>query len=125
MFRTTDIVLIAVMISAAAFTYKTKHEAENTLDTVRNLEEKVSIETDTIDVLKADWSLLTQPNRLQKLVEIYQNELELEPVGAEQIVNADELPARPVDIQPFATKRLGGMAEGGKIDNTTTGGIVQ
>lgn len=125
MFRTTDVVLIAVMISAAAFTYNTKHQAENTLDTMRNLEEKVSIEKDTIDVLNADWSLLTQPNRLQKLVEIYHGELELEPVGAEQIVDADELPARPVDIQPFETKRLGGMADGGGVDQTTTGGIVQ
>lgn len=125
MFRTTDIVLIAVMISAAAFTYTTKHDAENTLDAIRNLEEKVSIEKDTIDVLNADWSLLTQPNRLQKLVEIYRGELELEPVGAEQIISADELPARPVDIQPFATKRLGGMADGGGLDQTTTGGIVQ
>ena len=30
-FRTSDIVLIAVMVSAAAFTYKTKHEAEDQL----------------------------------------------------------------------------------------------
>ena len=35
MFRTSDIVLIAVMVSAAAFTYKTKHEAEEQLATVQ------------------------------------------------------------------------------------------
>ena len=124
MFRTTDIVLIAVMISAAAFTYKTKHEAENKLDRVRHLEQRIEIEKDTIDVLKADWSLLTQPNRLQQLVDIYRGELALEPVGAEQIVDADELPAKPVDIQPFPTKRLGGMADSG-TDGTITGGVVQ
>ena len=72
MFRTSDIVLIAVMVSAAAFTYKTKHEAEDQLAAVHKIEAQIRYEEDTIDLLKADWSLLTQPSRLQKLAEIYQ-----------------------------------------------------
>ena len=75
MFRTSDIVLIAVMVSAAAFTYKTKREAEDQLAEVRKIEAQIRYEQDTIDLLKADWSLLTQPSRLQKLAEIYQAEL--------------------------------------------------
>ena len=124
MFRTSDIVLIAVMVSAAAFTYKTKHEAEDQLATVRKIEAQIRFEEDSIDLLKADWSLLTQPSRLQKLAEIYEAELQLEPVEAHQIVGLDELPARPVEIQDFSTERLGGMAEGG-TDQTTTGAVVQ
>ena len=68
MFRTSDIVLIAVMVSAAAFTYKTKHEAEDQLVEVRKIEAAIRYEQDSTDLLKADWSMLTQPSRLQKLV---------------------------------------------------------
>ena len=124
MFRTTDIVLIAVMVAAAAFTYTTKHDAENRLAENQKLERQLQFELDTIDVLKADWSLLTQPSRLQKLAEIYESELQLQPVEAHQIVGLDELPIRPVDIEDFSTKRLGGMAEIGQ-DQTVTGGVVQ
>ena len=67
MFRTSDIVLIAAMVAAAAFTYKTKHEAEDRQASLRKIEQQIRFEEDSIDLLKADWSLLTQPSRLQKL----------------------------------------------------------
>jgi hypothetical protein len=123
-FRTSDIVLIAVMVSAAAFTYKIKQDAEDRLATVRKIEQQIRYEEDTTDLLKADWSLLTQPSRLQKLSEIYQAELALQPVEAHQIVGLDELPSKPVEIEDFSSQRLGGMAESGP-DQTVTGGVVQ
>jgi len=124
MFRTTDIVLIAVMVSAAAFTYKTKHEAEEQLLAVRKIEQQIRFEEDSIDLLKADWSLLTQPSRLQKLAETYQSELQLQPVEAQQVVGLDDLPTRPVDIQDFSSKRLGGMAQN-STDKVVTGAVVR
>ncbi len=124
MFRTSDIVLIAVMVSAAAFTYKIKQDAEDRLSTVHKIEQQIRYEEDTIDLLKADWSLLTQPSRLQRLSEIYRAELALTPVEAHQIVDLDELPSKPVEIEDFSSERLGGMAESG-TDQTVTGGVVQ
>lgn len=131
MFRTSDIVLIAVMVSAAALTYKTKREAEEQLASVQKIEAQIRYEEDTIDLLKADWSLLTQPSRLQKLAELYKSQLALEPVNARQIVGLDDLPAKPVNIEDLSSQRLGGMADnsgkgptGGK-DPVVTGGIVQ
>lgn len=124
MFRTTDIVLIAVMVSAAAFTYQTKHEAESWLSQVRKLEREINYEKDTIDLLKADWSLLTQPARLQRLTEIYKDQLKLEPVTAQQIVGLDDLPERPLTIEDLSSETLGGMA-GTPRDNTVTGGVVR
>lgn len=124
MFRTTDIVLIAVMISAAAFTYKTKHEADAQFDLIRTLEARIQAEEDTIDVLKADWSLLTQPSRLQRLVDVYEKQLQLQPVEAHQIGGMNELPARPLRIEDIVNDNLGGMADSGR-DQTVTGGIVQ
>ncbi len=86
--------------------------------------QQIRYEEDTTDLLKADWSLLTQPSRLQKLSEIYQAELALQPVEAHQIVGLDELPSKPVEIEDFSSQRLGGMAESGP-DQTVTGGVVQ
>lgn len=112
------------MVSAAAFTYKTKHEAEARRDEVRKIEAQIKLEQDTTTLLKADWSLLTQPSRLQKLTEIYRDELILQPVEAHQIVGLDQLPVRPVEIPDFSNERLGGMADSGQ-DPTVTGGVVQ
>ncbi|MCF6112663.1 hypothetical protein [Mesorhizobium muleiense] len=130
MFRTSDIVLIAVMVSAAALTFKTKREAEEQLAAVHKIQAQIRYEEDTIDLLKADWSLLTQPSRLQKLAETYKSQLELEPVSARQIIGLDDLPAKPLTIEDLSSERLGGMADNsGKEpmgnDPVVTGGIVQ
>ena len=124
MFRTSDIVLIAVMVSAAAFTYKTKHEAEDQLVEVRKIEAAIRYEQDSADLLKADWSMLTQPARLQKLAEIYQAELQLAPVEASQFGGMEDLPLKPVNIPDLSTERLGGMADNAK-DHIVTGTVVQ
>ena len=124
MFRTSDIVLIAVMVSAAAFTYKTKHEAEDQLIEVRKIEAAIRYEQDSADLLKADWSMLTQPARLQKLAEIYQAELQLAPVEASQFGGIEDLPLKPVNIPDLSTERLGGMADNAK-DHIVTGTVVQ
>ena len=124
MFRTSDIVLIAVMVSAAAFTYKTKHEAEDQLVEVRKIEAAIRYEQDSADLLKADWSMLTQPARLQKLAEIYQAELQLAPVEASQFGGIEDLPLKPVSIPDLSTERLGGMADNAK-DHIFTGTVVQ
>lgn len=124
MFRTTDIVLIAVMVAGAAFTYNTKHQVEGQLAEVRKIEAAIRFEQDSLTILKADWSLLTQPSRLQKLTEIYQEELQLAPLDARQIVGVDELPAKPVEMEIVPTPRIEGMAQD-RTDKVTTGGVVQ
>jgi hypothetical protein len=123
-FRTSDILLIAAMVAAAAFTYKTKHEAEDRLAAVERLKADIRYEEDTIDLLQADWSLLTQPSRLQKLTETYQAELLLRPVEAHQIIGLNELPVRPVEIPDLSSQPLGGMAEGPATQNVA-GGVVR
>lgn len=131
MFRTSDIVLIAVMVSAAALTYKTKREAEDQLAAVQKIHAEIRYEEDTIDLLKADWSLLTQPSRLQKLTELYKSQLELQPVSARQIVGLGDLPAKQLDIQDILSGRQGGMADNSDKapssdrDPVVTGGIAQ
>lgn len=123
MFRPTDIVLIAVMISAAAFTYKTKHEADNEMERIHTLQAQIEVEKDRMDVLKADWSLLRQPARLQRMVEHYKDELELEPVVARQIVKIDDLPVAPIKLEkvPEAPDLVADSRRG----DTVTGSVAR
>ncbi len=100
MLRTLDIVLIVVMTAAATVTYTIKHQAENKLEEVRKLEAEIKLEEDTIDLLRADWALLTQPNRLEKLVGIYQQDLQLAPTASTQIARPEELPMLRADLPP-------------------------
>lgn len=100
MLRTFDIILIAVMLVAATVTYKIKHDAEKQVVEIKKIQRKIAYERDTINLLKADWSLMTQPNRLQKLVDIYQDQLKLAPVDVTQIGLFDDIPLRqPDDIE--------------------------
>ena len=92
MFRVFDLLLIAVMVVAATITYQIKHRADEKLQEVRRLESEIKLEKDTIDLLKADWALLSQPSRLQKLVNIYNGELKLEPTQPTQLAQPSELP---------------------------------
>src|SRR5690554_1745107 len=87
------------MVAAAAFTYKTKYEAENQLAELNRLERQIRLERDSIDVLQADWSLLTQPARIQRLVENYQDQLDLQPVDPTQVGSISELPQRQLRIE--------------------------
>lgn len=107
MFRTTDLLLIAVMISAAAFTYKTKHDAENRYTEIRRLESQIRVQENAVDVLRADWSLLTQPSRLQRLAERYEEDLGLVTTEAKQFGRIDEVPMREFGIEDI----LGGSGE--------------
>ncbi len=116
MLRTSDIVMITVMIAAATVTYSIKHSAENVLEEVHELDAKIKLEEDTIDLLKADWALLTQPNRLASLVQTFRDDLGLEPTDPTQIIQPDELPMMRSELpQPIT-------ADNG-TDMTTTGSV--
>jgi hypothetical protein len=112
MLKTLDMVLIALMISAAAWTFKVKYEAETLEGAVVARDRKAQLERETISLLEADWSLLNQPDRLQRLADAFKDDLALEPLKPEQIVEPDELPIRPVNLVPNATATLGGYADG-------------
>ena len=92
MLKTFDLVLIGVMTATAAVTYTIKHRAELKLEEVHRLEAEIKLEKDTIDLLKADWALQSQPNRLERLVKAYNDELQLQPTESTALVHAKELP---------------------------------
>ncbi|MBO0142113.1 hypothetical protein JZX87_13170 [Agrobacterium sp. Ap1] len=104
MLRSFDLVLIGVMTTMAVVTYTIKHRADEKLSEVRRLEAEIRLERDTIDLLKADWALLTQPNRLQPLIKNYDSELGLVPTQPTQLAMPKELPMHRSQLpQPDTT----------------------
>ncbi|MDO9414570.1 cell division protein FtsL [Pararhizobium sp.] len=100
MLRSFDIVLIVVMTVAATVTYTIKHQAENKLEEVRKLDAAIKLEEDTIDLLKADWALLTQPNRLERLTGQYAADLKLVSTDSTSLAQPSELPMLKKDVPP-------------------------
>jgi hypothetical protein len=98
MIRTTDIALFSLMIVAAAGTYKVKAEANQKLAEIKRIEVQIAREEDTIDLLEADWSMLTQPDRLQRLVESFATQLPLQPIEARQVVGVNDIPEKGIGL---------------------------
>jgi hypothetical protein len=101
MLRMLDIVLIVIMTGVAALTYTIKHNAELKLEEVQKIEADIRLEHDTIDLLRADWALLTQPGRLQKLITTFNAELQLAPTESTQLAQPSELPMLKADLPVF------------------------
>jgi hypothetical protein len=98
MLKTSDIMMIVIMAVAATVTYSIKHNAENRLEEVHQLDAQIKQEEETIDLLKADWALLTQPNRLSKLAKKFKPELQLDDTRPDQLVLPVELPKMRAEL---------------------------
>lgn len=120
MFRTVDIIMIGALIAGAAWTFKVKYDSEIAVARVARLEKQLQLEREAIDILKADWSLLTSPERLEKLVERYREELQLETVAPQQVGTLDEIPERSAATDP-ATEDF---AAGGAPDRSAVTGAI-
>ena len=123
MFRTQDVALIALMVATAGGTYKIKHDAQVRLKQITQLQRDIRFEEDSMELLKADWSLLTQPARLQTLAETYGSELALQPLTARQIVGLAEIPLKPPAPPPDSSPKA--SAQKMAADPVKTGGIAR
>src|SRR5579862_2173532 len=92
--RIINIVLFVVMIAGAAVTYDMKHKAELAAARNAKLTAEIAKEKDSIALLRAEWSLLTQPSRLQTLVDKYSDHFKLQPFSPSQLATIDEIPVR-------------------------------
>ncbi|MCI5074253.1 hypothetical protein [Oricola sp.] len=95
MMRIVNIVLIVLMLGAATWTYAVKYTAERRVAEIAELERRIGLEKETINLLEADWSYLSQPARLKTLSDLYGEELQLQQTEPRQIVHPQELPAAP------------------------------
>jgi len=91
-FRSFDMFMVLLLIGVVAWTFKVKFDSQEALDRVAKLERRIEAEKTEIDLLKSDWSLLTSPARLQRLVERYRKDLELDPIEPAQLTDEQNLP---------------------------------
>ena len=107
MLRVFNIGLVLASLIAAGMLYNMKYEVQSYRLVVKKLEWQLAYEREAIQVLKAEWSYLNRPERLQRLAEQY---TELRPVKMEQIVTLEGLPERRMELTPELNPSLGGYA---------------
>ncbi|MBL8808429.1 MAG: hypothetical protein JNN22_16400 [Rhodospirillales bacterium] len=72
--------------------YQLKHEVIALENDLSRLNRQIVQEQENIHVLKAEWSYVTQPARLQALAQRF---LDLQPMAPRQFARLDALPALP------------------------------
>ena len=92
MMRVLHLVAIASLIGSAAYAYSTKYESLYYMEEAAKLRGRIEREKASIAVAKAEWSLLTRPDRLQRIVD---RNLDLQPMALHQLGKLSDLPARP------------------------------
>lgn len=122
MIKASDVVLTGLMIAAAIWTFQIKHEAEISSDKVANLLRQIDREKDKIDLLQADWAVLTQPKHLQSVAGKFAGELRLQQLEVDQIITLENLPPLRQQDDP-AFDPIGALARGAASDDVITGSI--
>lgn len=79
--------VMAVLVSGYAL-YTLEHATRSEERSIAMTKRKIDEARESVKLLKAEWSSLTRPERIQKLAE--QN-LQLEPTRAQQFVSLDDL----------------------------------
>jgi cell division protein FtsL len=91
MLRFVNICLVLGLAALAYVIYQVKYEARALDDEIAALSKKIEGERDAIAVLRAEWSLLNRPERIERLAAKY---LKLAPAEPRQLVTLDRLTNR-------------------------------
>jgi cell division protein FtsL len=97
MIRLINICVIAALFVAAAYVYKIKFESTQRAEQVAKLRTEIRREHDAIAALRAEWSRLDNPARIQELAKRH---LALKPIEQRQFDRLDQLPERPSPLVP-------------------------
>lgn len=109
MMRILNILVIAALVSAAAYVYKTKFESTRQAERLAKLRTEIRKEQDAIAALRAEWSKLNTPARIQELANRH---LKLKPIDPRQFDTLRNLPERPPDlVPPDAVDPIGSLLE--------------
>lgn len=109
MSRVVSLIAIILVVAAAVGLYRLKGESQSQARYIAELRKEIAAEREMIAVLRAEWNYLDQPSRIQQLSERY---LDLSRLAVEQISVVEQLPMRPIDINPADVNPLGGFAGG-------------
>jgi cell division protein FtsL len=106
---------------AAAYVYQIKFESTRQAERLAKIRMEIRQEHDTIARLRAEWSRLDNPARIQDLA---RRHLALKPIDARQFDRLKGLPERPPPlVPPDAADPIGVLIEKPEIADLTTGSI--
>jgi hypothetical protein len=105
--RLLHILMIGLLVGAAVWVYEIKLDSALQAERLAKLRGELRRERDVVAMLRAEWSRLDTPARIQGLA---QRHLNLKPVEVTKIDNLDKLPERPTAPRPDADP-IGGMIE--------------
>ena len=91
MLRFINICLVLGLVALAYVIYEVKYEARSLDERIIVLNKGIEEERDALAVLRAEWSLLNRPERIERLAEKY---LKLAPAHPQQLVVIDEVAER-------------------------------
>jgi hypothetical protein len=121
--RLLNFVVIGALVLAAAYVYRIKFDSAAQAERLAKLRGEVRHERDVIAALRAEWSQLDNPERIETLAKRY---LKLKPIAPTQFDSLDRLPDRPPappeQEHVDARDPIGGMIDGLE-EPTTTGSI--
>jgi cell division protein FtsL len=109
MIRLLNICVIVALVVAAVDVYRIKFESTRKAEQVARLRLDIRREHDGVAELRAQWSKLDTPIRIQELA---QRHLSLRIIDSRQFDQLDHLPQRPPDLLPPASPdQIGNMLE--------------
>ena len=121
MMRVLNILVIAALVSAAAYVYKTKFESTRQAEHLAKVRMEIRQEQDAIASLRAEWSKLDTPSRIQALANRH---LSLKPIDPRQFDALRNLPERPPDlVPPNSADPIGSLLENPDVLDVPTASI--
>ena len=100
MIRAATILWIALAGAVGFGLFQLKHQVRALDEELLRLNRQIAAEHQTIHVLKAEWSYVNQPQRLEALA---QRHLDLTPMKPRQLMHIAELPSRPAEDAAIAS----------------------
>ena len=99
MLRILTMAVFAVTLCMAGVLYKIKYDTRSLQFETVQLRKKIALERQQLAVLKAEWSILTQPKRVEELAKT----IGLKPLSPTQILSFKDLNDLPQSSHvPFA-----------------------
>ena len=115
--RLLNLLIIGALIVAASVVYKIKFDATLQAETVAKMRGELRHERNAIALLRAEWTKLDTPARLEALAKRH---LALRPVEPTQFDDFEHLPERPPKPDPVTADPIGAML----ASPTTTGSVT-
>jgi cell division protein FtsL len=121
MMRILNICVIAALVAAAVYVYQIKFESTRQAERLAKIRMEIRQEQDAIAALRAEWSKLDNPARIQDLAKRH---LKLKPIDPRQFDSLHQLPERPPNlVPPDAADPIGTLLENSDAIELSTSAI--